>query len=254
MNTKDDIQSRRSETQPANCFVPRGDARLLAIALKQAVLKRGLDAAAITAAVMLAAQVHRHQRRSADGSPFLTHPLQVAALVCSWGGSTDDVVTAVLHDAAEDHLGGPREMLSHIEDLFSPRVSRCVAALTKNTTLQDRSQRMQDLMDRLDEAMASFGPGVAAVRLADRLHNVVTAGHLPGEQLARLQDNSQRFITPLARRLKLSAVVDFLAAGPQAWKLVQPTRFLVTMLQFQGPWLVDARTRRASRLTPMAPA
>lgn len=99
-------QDRRTDA-PATCFVPRGDTRLLAIALKHAAQQRSLDLATITAAVVLAMRVHRHERRSGDGTPFLTHPLQVATLVCRWGGSSSEVVTAVLHDAAEDSAVGP---------------------------------------------------------------------------------------------------------------------------------------------------
>lgn len=225
------------------CPVPRGEARRMAIALRLAAQRRQLDLPAITAALMLAAQVHRHQRRSADGAPYLTHPLQVATLVCRWGGSSDEVITGLLHDTAEDSPRGPRATLNHIADMFSPAVSRRVAALTKNTALQDRRARAQDLMDRLHQAMQAHGQGTAAVRLADRLHNAVTASHLPPADLLRLQASTEDFIAPLARSLGLHGVADFLAGGPPAWAQVQPRRFQVAMLQLQEPWLAAPRAQ-----------
>jgi hypothetical protein len=134
---------RRTETQ-VSCLRPCSDVVLLAMALKRAAQQRGLDVRAITAAVVLAGHVHRHQRRSADGAPFLTHPLQVATLVCCWGGSTEDVVTAVLHDTAEDSLAGPQETLDHSSTCSarpsasacrrSPSTQRCVTATCARKT------------------------------------------------------------------------------------------------------------------------
>lgn len=250
MNQPDPNFDRPDAVAPASCFVPRGDARLLAMVLKREVLRRRLDASAITAAVVLAGTVHRHQRRTGDGSPYLTHPLQVAALVCRWGGSSDDVIAAVLHDAAEDHVGGPREMLNHISDLFSTGIADRVSALTKNTTLPDRDARAWDLMDRLDQAMACHGLGVVAVRVADRLHNAVTSGHLPPENLARLNRHTQGFVTPLARRLGLDGVARFLAGGPQAWAQVPANGFLGAMSELQRPWLPALQAQ--SHATPEA--
>lgn len=237
----------------SRCPVPRGDARRMAIALRLAAQRRHLDLPAITAALMLAAQVHRHQRRSADGAPYLTHPLEVATLVCRWGGSSDEVITSLLHDTAEDSPRGPRAMLNHIADLFSPAVSRRVSALTKNTGLHDRQARAQDLMDRLHQAMQAHGPGTAAVRLADRLHNAVTASHLPPADLLKLQASTEGFIAPLARSLGLHGVANFLSGGPPTWAQVQPGRFQVAMLQLQEPWLAAQRSQAQLPLLTRSP-
>jgi len=246
-------QDRQSDTHTdtdtataASCFVSRGEARLHAIALKYAVRRHGLDVNTVTAATLLAAQVHRQQRRELDGSPFLCHPLQAATLVCCWGGSTDDVVTAMLHDAAEDHLGGPSEMLGHIQDLFGPAISQRVAALTKNTTLPDRKARELDLMQRLNQAVQTFGPGLAAVRLADRLHNLVTTSHLlPAERL-RLHASTLACSVPLADSLGLDALAGFMVAGPAAWLCAPHDGFVSQMLALQGPWLGGSVPPRGS--------
>lgn len=228
------------------CFVPRGDSRLHAIALKHAVLRQGHDPHTVTAAVMLATQAHRHQKRSADGAPYLVHPLQVARLVCHWGGAQDDVVAAVLHDAAEDDPGGPQPMLARIHSLFGRAVSLRVQALTKNTGLACRAQRAQDLQARLLLAMASLGPGLAAIRLADRLHNTATSAHFEAPRLQRLLDENQRYIAPLASRLGTPAIAGFLQAGPAVWSQVEPGGFVPAMLALQPPWL------QGSRHTPQA--
>lgn len=227
------------------CFVPRGDTRLHAIALKQAVIRHGHDAHTITAAVMLATQVHRHQRRSADGAPYLIHPLQVARLVCHWGGGQEDVVAAVLHDAVEDNPGGAAPMLAHIQGLFGRAVCLRVEALTKDNTLADRASRSQDLLARLLLAVASVGPGVAGIRLADRLHNSITSAHFDAPRLQRLRDDNTHCIAPLARRLGVPALAGFLQAGPPAWSQVLAAGFVPAMLALQPPWLPRASAAQA---------
>lgn len=76
------------------CLIPRGASRLAAVALQRAARRSGIDTQRQLAAMLLACQVHRQQHRSADGQPYVVHPLQVALLVCRWGGSGDDVLAA----------------------------------------------------------------------------------------------------------------------------------------------------------------
>ena len=57
-------------------LIPRGGSRLLAVALLRVARRQGHDVHRLLAAVLLACQVHRHQRRSADGQPYVVHPLQ----------------------------------------------------------------------------------------------------------------------------------------------------------------------------------
>lgn len=219
------------------CLFPRGASRLLAVALQRDARRCGFDTHLLLAAMLLACQVHRHQQRSADGQPFVVHPLQVALLVCRWGGSSADVLAAVLHDAAEDSTAGPRATLNHITDLFGAAVAQRVAALTKNRGIVDAAARADDHTRRLLDAVQTFGPGVAAIRLADRLHNGVTSAHFDASHLQRLHLHTQRHVQPLAQRQHLVALADFLAAPPARWHAVPAHRFVSAMLALQRPWL-----------------
>ena len=51
------------------------------------------------AALVYAHQLHRHQTRKASGTPYIAHLLSVTALVLEEGGSEDEAIAALLHDA-----------------------------------------------------------------------------------------------------------------------------------------------------------
>lgn len=222
------------------CLIPRGAAGLFAVALQRDGRHRGMDTQRLLAAMLLACQGHRHQQRSADAQPYVVHPLQVALLVCRWGGTDDDVLAALLHDTAEDSSTGPRAMLNRVADLFGPPVAGRVAALTKDRGIANADARSDDHTRRLRQAAQDFGPGVLAVRLADRLLNVVTSAHFDTGRLQRLHLHTQQQVVPLAQALHLAALGAFLAGPPAQWHAVPSARFVPAVLALQRPWLGEA--------------
>jgi len=53
-------------------------------------------------ALMYACSQHFGQIRKGNGSPYITHPLAVAAIVGEYGGTEDQAIAALLHDLLED--------------------------------------------------------------------------------------------------------------------------------------------------------
>jgi (p)ppGpp synthase/HD superfamily hydrolase len=53
-------------------------------------------------ALVLAHQLHANQVRKVSGIPYIAHLLSVTALVLEDGGSEDEAIAALLHDAIED--------------------------------------------------------------------------------------------------------------------------------------------------------
>ncbi|WP_346294429.1 HD domain-containing protein [Sphaerothrix gracilis] len=51
--------------------------------------------------------LHRHQCRKVQPVPYIAHLMGVAALVLEDGGSEDEAIAALLHDAVEDQGGEP---------------------------------------------------------------------------------------------------------------------------------------------------
>jgi len=119
------------------------------------------------AALELAHELHRHQRRKGGDVPYVTHLLAVAAIVGESGGTETEVVAALLHDAVEDQ-GGPRT-LARIRDAFGDDVAAIVDGCS-DTDVEPKPPwraRKQAYIDAMETAEHS----VLLVSAADKLHN-----------------------------------------------------------------------------------
>jgi hypothetical protein len=113
-------------------------------------------------AVNLALLWHRNQVRK-QGVPYVSHLLQVSGLVIEHGGSEDEAIAAVLHDAVED-VDIPIE---HIRELFGEKVAKIVNAVSEDKALP-REQRKAAYVLSIGNSDRSVG----LVSAADKLHNL----------------------------------------------------------------------------------
>lgn len=112
-------------------------------------------------------QIHNNQLRKGTMIPYIAHLLSVAALVLEAGGDEDQVIAALLHDAAEDQ--GGEETLNQIQHLFGDRVASIVEGCSDTLTSPKppwRGRKMAYLAHLPDAS-----PDVRLVSLADKLHN-----------------------------------------------------------------------------------
>ena len=65
-------------------------------------------------------QLHYEQRRKGTNAPYIGHLMGVASIVLDDGGSEDEAIGALLHDAAEDH--GGRRTLDEIRTRFGDTI------------------------------------------------------------------------------------------------------------------------------------
>ncbi|EKU97186.1 hypothetical protein Lepto7375DRAFT_6356 [Leptolyngbya sp. PCC 7375] len=119
------------------------------------------------AALVYAVQLHRHQRRKLTGVPYMAHLMAVAALVLEDGGTEDEAIAALLHDAVEDQ--GGLATLQEIREQFGLIVSELVLGCTQPDNLTGLSWRDQKQLYLEQIRMA--GTGVQRIVLADKLHN-----------------------------------------------------------------------------------
>ena len=121
-------------------------------------------------ALTYAARLHRDQTRKGTDVPYVTHLLAVASIVGESGGTEDEVVAALLHDAPEDK--GGRERLEDIRKRFGDEVAEIVDGCTD--TYKDPKP---DWRLRKEAYVAHVAEASAQVRLvsaADKLHNART--------------------------------------------------------------------------------
>ena len=118
-------------------------------------------------ALQYAVQLHAYQLRKGSGTPYIAHLLSVAALVIEDGGDEDEVIAALLHDAAEDQ--GGLETLAVIQERFGSRVAQIVDGCTD--AYEQPKPPWQARKEAYIAHLKTEGPEVCRVSLADKLHN-----------------------------------------------------------------------------------
>ncbi|HUF29072.1 MAG TPA: HD domain-containing protein, partial [Gemmatimonadaceae bacterium] len=98
-------------------------------------------------ALAFAAKHHDRQVRKGTRLPYLTHPANVALILCRYGQDDDTLVAGILHDVIEDCVRAEysREMLeTRIGSKFGHDVLEAVLAVTKRTKNDEGVQMAPD--------------------------------------------------------------------------------------------------------------
>jgi (p)ppGpp synthase/HD superfamily hydrolase len=133
-------------------------------------------------ALLYASRLHRNQVRKGTSTPYITHLLAVASIVGENGGTEDEVVAALLHDAPEDQ--GGEATLRDIRLRFGDEVAEIVDGCTD--TYQDPKPPWRERKERYLAHLANAPDSVRLVSSADKLHNarsVLSDYMLVGEDL-----------------------------------------------------------------------
>lgn len=133
----------------------------------------------IVDAVTLAHELHGRQTRKCSGVPYITHLFAVAAIVGGYGGSEDQFIAALLHDAVEDQ--GGTAVLEQIRGRFGDRVAELVWACTdawENPKPPWRKRKEAHLARMPDAPMDA-----RLILAADKLHNLrsMIQSYTPGD-------------------------------------------------------------------------
>lgn len=119
------------------------------------------------AALIYANRLHASQVRKVSGVPYMAHLLSVAALVLEDGGTEDEAIAGLLHDAVEDQGGEPtREM---ILQQFGEQVASIIDGCTESSLSPKPPWKERKLLYL--EKLRSASTSVRRVSLADKLHN-----------------------------------------------------------------------------------
>lgn len=113
----------------------------------------------------MATQLHAAQMRKGTGIPYVSHLLGVSSLVLEHGGTEDQAIAGLLHDAVEDQ--GGKETLERIRDHFGSDVADIVDHCTDACVEPEWRQRKEIYVAEVANMPAS----AALVSCADKLHN-----------------------------------------------------------------------------------
>jgi (p)ppGpp synthase/HD superfamily hydrolase len=118
-------------------------------------------------ALTFAAHLHSAQTRKGTEIPYVSHLLSVAGLVLEYGGTEDEAIAALLHDAVEDQ--GGQLTLERIRRRFGSAVADVVEACSDTDVEPKPAWR-----PRKEAYIAHVGRASGSARLvgaADKTHN-----------------------------------------------------------------------------------
>jgi GTP pyrophosphokinase len=179
-------------------------------------------------AMAYALDLHRDQRRKASGDPYVAHLLAVASLVLEDGGSEDEAIAALLHDAVEDQ-GGAR-VRAEIAARFGAHVATIVDGCSDAETVPKPPwrQRKEAFLSSLQTAL----PEVIRVSAADKLHNVrslLRAYRVHGEALWDAFRGGRE-----GTLWYQTAVAAAIGARSQGWLAAELARAVTELLELAG--------------------
>jgi GTP pyrophosphokinase len=153
-------------------------------------------------AYVFTGKVHHGQLRE-SGEPYLIHPLNVSYILADWNMDEETVVTGLLHDTVEDTVA----TIEEIRELFGDSVAHLVDGVTKisRVVISDAADQKAESLRKMILAMGK-DIRVILVKLADRIHNVRTLGHLSPDRQAAIARETQEIYAPIASRLGMSRV------------------------------------------------
>jgi guanosine-3',5'-bis(diphosphate) 3'-pyrophosphohydrolase len=126
----------------------------------------GISPADLLRAIAFAADKHSRQRRKdADASPYINHPIAVAAVLAIEGDVTDGttLVAAILHDTVEDTETTFEELCGQ----FGEDISNLVREVTDDKSLRKALRKRLQI-----EHAAKSSDKAKQIKLADKICNI----------------------------------------------------------------------------------
>src|SRR5689334_25087905 len=180
------------------------------------------DEALLNRAYVYAMKAHGEQKR-ASGDPYISHPLEVAAILTDLKLDDATIAAALLHDTIEDTPATRAE----IDQIFGPDIGHLVEGLTKlkKLDLVSREAKQAENLRKLLLAIAD-DVRVLLVKLADRLHNMRTLQYMSPEARKRVSEETIDIYAPLAARIGMYEMREelenlaFRELNPDAYRVV----------------------------------
>ncbi len=112
-----------------------------------------------------ASTLHAEQQRKGKDVPYISHLMGVAAIVLEQGGTEDQAIGALLHDAVEDQ----DVTVEEIQKQFGDEVAQIVEGCTDAET--NPKPEWRERKEKYIAHLSGAGPSVWLVAAADKLYN-----------------------------------------------------------------------------------
>ena len=164
--------------------------------------KRWPDIKLIQKAYNYALLKHGDQKRK-SGEPYIIHPTNVAYTIAELGLDEQTISAALLHDVVED----TDATYEDIEKEFGLEIAEMVDGVTKLKQIQHATIE-ENQVENYRKMFLAMGKDIRVIiiKLADRLHNMITLEFLIRERQIAIAQETMQLYAPLANRLGLYAM------------------------------------------------
>ena len=154
--------------------------------------------------------LHNYQKRK-DGTPYISHPVEVAIILAELNFDEEVIAGALLHDTIEDCFYTPNQMIADFNETVFQLVD-CVSAIDKSKYVFNDENIYEDpefikssAEEQTFQKLIKIGkenPSGFAIKFADRLHNLRTISTFDyPKQLEKVRE-TEKWVLPIAKALK----------------------------------------------------
>jgi GTP diphosphokinase / guanosine-3',5'-bis(diphosphate) 3'-diphosphatase len=180
-------------------------------------------------------EAHKGQKRQ-SGEDYFIHCVEVARILIELRMEPAVIAAGLLHDTVEDNVTVTVDM---IKEHFGAEIAQLVAGVTKlegitklerpddeGVPFKGRGRDKEAEYLRKTLLAMSDDVRVVLVKLADRLHNMRTLGHMPREKQLRNAHQTMDIFAPLASRLGIWQMkweledLSFRYIDPDGYKMI----------------------------------
>ena len=183
------------------------------------IKNRNINKNKIIKAYKYAEEKHKDQKRK-SGQPYIIHPLNVAYILAKLGLDTETICAALLHDVVED----TDSTYNDIKELFGTDIANIVEGVTKlsilfKTTEKTKAENYKKMFKDIKKDIR-----VIILKLADRLHNIMTLEHLKRDRQIAISKETIELYAPIANKLGMYDMKVKLEDG--AFKYLYPEDYI----------------------------
>ena len=183
------------------------------------IKNRNINKNKILKAYAYACSMHKNQKRK-SGENYIIHPLNVAYILADLGLDTTTICAALLHDVVED----TKATYNDIKELFGTDIANIVEGVTKlsilfKTTEKTKAENYKKMFIAMEKDIR-----VIILKLADRLHNIMTLEHLKRDRQIAISKETIELYAPIANKLGMYDMKVKLEDG--AFKYLYPEEYI----------------------------
>lgn len=181
-------------------------------------------------AYIVAESAHAGQMRR-SGEPYISHPAAAALILARMRLDYQTIMATLLHDVVEDTSVTKEELLR----LFGEDVTALVDGVTKLNKIkfESRAEAQAENFRKMVLAMVK-DIRVIIVKLADRLHNMLTLSAMPIQKKRRIAIETLEIYAPIANRLGMHGL--YTGLEDLGFKALYPMRYRVLQAAVEKLW------------------